>query len=110
MMSSTLQPKSLVSNDRCTTQKATKPLVTGCCHAVAGMYIASNFLRPIRLSIALAAAPIFNTFLDKVQTRTGVSRAAAFGILLAMIAVGSCIVIFGTIALLGGFPSAGTGA
>lgn len=71
----------------------------------AGLWVGASFMRPIRLSLALAAAPLVNVFLEATQKRLGVNKGVAFGLLLAMIAAGSFTVIFGTIALLGGFPN-----
>jgi hypothetical protein len=71
----------------------------------AGLWIGASFMRPIRMSMALAAAPLVNAFLESTQRRLGVNKGVAFGILLGMIAVGSFTVIFGTITLLGGFPN-----
>jgi hypothetical protein len=71
----------------------------------AGLWVGASFMRPIRLSLALAAAPLVNSFMEGTQRRLRVSKGVAFGILLAMIAAGSFTVIFGTIAALGGFPN-----
>jgi uncharacterized membrane protein YedE/YeeE len=71
----------------------------------AGLWVGAAFMRPIRLSMALAAAPLVNTFLESTQQRLKVNRGVAFGILLAMIAVGSFTIIFGTIWAVGGFPN-----
>jgi hypothetical protein len=71
----------------------------------AGLWVGASFMRPVRLSLALAAAPGVNALLDAAQRRLRLSRGAAFGALLAMIAVASFVGIFGTIALLGGFPN-----
>ena len=71
----------------------------------AGLWVGASFMRPIRLSMALAAAPLVNAFLDATQRRLRVSRGVAFGLLLAMIAAGSFTIIFGTITAVGGFPN-----
>eukprot|EP00877_Chromochloris_zofingiensis_P006762 jgi/Chrzof1/2339/Cz11g11160.t1 len=71
----------------------------------AGLWVGASFMRPIRLSLALAAAPVFNKFMDATQTRLGVNKAVAFSILLAMIAVSSVCLILGIIVVCGGFPS-----
>ncbi|GBF91906.1 hypothetical protein Rsub_04630 [Raphidocelis subcapitata] len=71
----------------------------------AGLWVGASFMRPIRLSMALAAAPLVNAFLDSTQRRLKVNKGVAFGILLGMIAVGSFTVIFGTIWAVGGFPN-----
>lgn len=71
----------------------------------AGLWVGASFMRPIRLSMAIAAAPLINGFMDASQRRLRVNRGVAFGLLLAMIAAASFTVIFGTIAALGGFPN-----
>jgi hypothetical protein len=71
----------------------------------AGLWVGASFMRPIRLSLALAAAPFVNAFLEATQRRLGVNKGVAFGLLLALIAAGSFVLIFGTIAAVGGFPN-----
>lgn len=71
----------------------------------AGLWVGASFMRPIRLSMALAAAPLLNGFLEATQRRLGVNKGVAFGLLLVLIAVCSFTLIFGTIALVGGFPN-----
>lgn len=71
----------------------------------AGLWVGASFMRPVRLSLALAAAPLVNAFMDAAQARLRVGRGAAFGLVLAIIAVSSFTLIFGTIAALGGFPN-----
>lgn len=71
----------------------------------AGLWLGASFMRPIRLSLALAAAPLVNAFLDATQRRLRINRATSFGLLLALIAAGSFTIIFGTIAAVGGFPN-----
>ena len=70
----------------------------------AGLYVGSNFLRPIRLSAALAAAPLVNRLIDAIEARTRAPKAVVFGLVLALIAATSFTGIFGSIWLLGGFP------
>lgn len=71
----------------------------------AALYLTSNFLRPVRLSLALGAAPFFNRFLDAVERRLKLPRPAAFGVLLLMIATGTITTITAALAALGGFPN-----
>lgn len=71
----------------------------------AGLWVGASFMRPVRLSLALAAAPLVNGFMEATQRRLRVSKGVAFGLLLALIAVCSFTAIFGTIALVGGFPN-----
>lgn len=71
----------------------------------AGLWLGASFMRPIRLSLALAAAPLVNAFLDATQRRLRINRACSFALLLSLIAAGSFAVIFGTIAAVGGFPN-----
>lgn len=71
----------------------------------AGLWIGSNFLRPVRLSLALAAAPFFERALNALCTRLRVGKPAAFGIMLAGIAVGTVTCLASAIALCGGFPA-----
>jgi predicted lysophospholipase L1 biosynthesis ABC-type transport system permease subunit len=72
----------------------------------AGLYVAiGSVLRPLRLTAALAAAPFFNTALDKLQQMFRVNKAVAFGIILACIAVSSFTVISCMLVLAGGFPN-----
>ncbi|KAF6246109.1 hypothetical protein COO60DRAFT_1650162, partial [Scenedesmus sp. NREL 46B-D3] len=71
----------------------------------AGLYITTNLLRPVRLTLALAAAPFFNTALERIQSTLRVNKAVAFGIMLAGIAITSFTCIGSAIALCGGFPN-----
>lgn len=70
----------------------------------AALYLTSNLMRPIRLSLAIGAAPFFNGFLDAVQRRLRLSRPSAFAVLLLMIATGTLTTITTALWLLGGFP------
>ncbi|KAI8466643.1 MAG: hypothetical protein J3K34DRAFT_432995 [Monoraphidium minutum] len=71
----------------------------------AGLWVGASFMRPVRLSLALAVAPLVNRFLEGTQRRLRVNKGVAFGMLLALIATVSFTAIFGTIALVGGFPN-----
>ncbi|WIA15275.1 hypothetical protein OEZ85_001946 [Tetradesmus obliquus] len=71
----------------------------------AGLYITTNLLRPVRLTLALAAAPAFNSALERIQSTLRVNKAVAFGLMLAGIAISSFTCISLAIVLCGGFPN-----
>lgn len=71
----------------------------------AGLWVGASFMRPIRLSMALAVAPLVNTFLEGTQRRLQVNKGVAFGIMLGIIAVCSLTAFVGALALVGGFPN-----
>jgi hypothetical protein len=50
----------------------------------AGIWAVNNFLRPARLTLALVITPFFESFVDKIQKRTGWKRSycSAFSIFL----------------------------
>ncbi|GIL60409.1 hypothetical protein Vafri_14857, partial [Volvox africanus] len=70
----------------------------------AGLWIGSNFLRPLRLTLAVAAAPLFDAAIGAVSQRTGLPKVPAFVVMLLLIAVGTTSTLLATIAMLGGFP------
>ncbi|KXZ46702.1 hypothetical protein GPECTOR_41g666 [Gonium pectorale] len=70
----------------------------------AGLWIGSNFLRPIRLTLALAAAPLFDAAIGFVSRRTGLPKVPAFLVMLFFIAIGTTSTLVATLAVLGGFP------
>ncbi|KAG2443167.1 hypothetical protein HYH02_009576 [Chlamydomonas schloesseri] len=70
----------------------------------AGLWVGSNFLRPIRLTLALAAAPLFDGAITAVSKRTGLPKVPAFAVMLFFIAIGTTSLLVTTIAALGGFP------
>jgi hypothetical protein len=72
----------------------------------AAMYVSiGSIMRPLRLTAALAAAPFFNAFLDKLQKTFRVNKAVAFGMMLCLIAVGSFTFISTLLVVAGGFPN-----
>ncbi|GIL80577.1 hypothetical protein Vretimale_16006, partial [Volvox reticuliferus] len=71
----------------------------------AGLWIGSNFLRPLRLTLALAAAPFFDAAIGAVSRRTGLPKVPAFVVMLLMIAVGTTSTLLAVIAMFGGFPA-----
>lgn len=61
----------------------------------AGLWVVSNFLRPVRISIALALSPIFDRFVQQIQDRLGCKKqtAVACTVFLANV-VGSFTLLF----------------
>jgi hypothetical protein len=70
----------------------------------AGLYVSSNFLRPIRLSLALGAAASFDRVIGAIQKKTGFAKPVAFGIMLMCIAATTITCLITAIWLFGGFP------
>lgn len=71
----------------------------------AGLWVTSHFLRPVRLSLAVAAAPAFDAAMTTIARRTGLPKVAAFGVVLLMVAAGSCTFLAAALLLCGGFPN-----
>lgn len=71
----------------------------------AGLWITTNFLRPIRLSLALAAAASFDRAIGFIQSKTNAKKPVAFGLLLACIACCTMSSLILVLFLLGGFPN-----
>lgn len=72
----------------------------------AGLWISSQFMRPIRLSLALGAAPFFDAGLSRIMRVTRIdNKVAAFAIMLAAIAATTISSLTLAIFLCGGFPS-----
>ena len=84
-------------------QKGVSPLAPGKWPAFlafyAGFWMAQNFVRPLRLSAALAMAPLFDKFITTVEKRAGMSRGAAFGVYIALLGLTTCTLVFGSIFL-----------
>ncbi|KAG2500765.1 hypothetical protein HYH03_001527 [Edaphochlamys debaryana] len=70
----------------------------------AGLWVGSNFLRPIRLTLAIAAAPAFDACISWVSRKTRVPKVPAFVVMLVCIAIATTSLLMATIAALGGFP------
>ena len=62
-------------------------------------WMAQNFVRPLRFSLALAMAPAFDRFIDFLAARLGVSRPKAFGVYLAILGITTSALVFGGIFL-----------
>ncbi|GAX83387.1 hypothetical protein CEUSTIGMA_g10812.t1 [Chlamydomonas eustigma] len=70
----------------------------------AGLWVTSHFMRPIRLSLAIAAAPFFDRGINNVMTWTKINnKVVAFSIMLLFIAMGTISFLLLTIFLCGGF-------
>ena len=61
-----------------------------------------NFVRPLRFSVAIAIAPLFDRFITSIQKVTGWSRRNAFGAFLFLLGSGTSLLVFGSIAVLAG--------
>lgn len=68
----------------------------------AGFFTVQNFVRPLRFSVALAMAPLFDRFITGVQSRLGCSRHNAFGVYLFILGSVTSIAVFGSIRVFGG--------
>lgn len=84
-------------------QKGLSPLAPGAWPTFlafyAGFWMAQNFVRPLRLSAALAMAPLFDRFITFVEKRAGLSRGGAFGVYIGLLGVTTMTLVFGSIFL-----------
>ncbi|KAG2435441.1 hypothetical protein HYH02_011941 [Chlamydomonas schloesseri] len=71
----------------------------------AGLWTVQNFLRPLRFSLAIALAPFFERLILWISGKTGLDKKLAFGLYLFCFAITTCVVLFGSLYLLGGFPA-----
>jgi len=62
-------------------------------------WMAQNFVRPLRFSLALAMAPAFDRFIDLLSSRLKISRPRAFGVYLAILGLTTSALVFGGIFL-----------
>lgn len=62
-------------------------------------WMAQNFVRPLRFSLALAMAPAFDRFIDFLASKLGISRPKAFGVYLAILGITTSTLVFGGIFL-----------
>ncbi|KAF5825796.1 hypothetical protein DUNSADRAFT_6918 [Dunaliella salina] len=69
-----------------------------------GLWLGAGFMRPIRLSLALGAAPYFDRALGEIMSWTKVNKIGAFAIMLVGIAAASFALLGGVLLLLGGLP------
>jgi hypothetical protein len=91
-------------------QTGLTPLDPGMWPRFLGIYAAiylsvGSIMRPLRLTAALAVAPLFTKALDTLQQTFRVNKGVAFGMMLVCIAVGSFTLISSMLVLAGGFPN-----
>lgn len=67
-----------------------------------GFWAAQHFVRPLRFSLALFMAPVFDKFINFVQHRGKLKRQNAFGVYLFLLGSITSISVFGSIRLLAG--------
>ena len=68
----------------------------------AGFWAAQHFIRPLRFSLALAMAPVFDKFINFVQHKTQFKRQNAFAVYLCLLGSVTSICVFGSIRLFAG--------
>ena len=62
-------------------------------------WMAQNFIRPLRFSLALAMAPAFDRFIDFLSAKLRISRPKAFGVYIAILGITTSTLVFGGIFL-----------
>ena len=62
-------------------------------------WMAQNFVRPLRFSLALAMAPAFDRFIDFLSVKLRISRPKAFGVYIALLGTTTSALVFGGIFL-----------
>ncbi|BDA41122.1 hypothetical protein COCOBI_01-7770 [Coccomyxa sp. Obi] len=68
----------------------------------AGFWTIQNFVRPLRFSVALAMAPLFEKGISAISRATGFSRRNAFGVYLFILGSVTSILVFGSIFVFAG--------
>ncbi|KAK9916626.1 hypothetical protein WJX75_005064 [Coccomyxa subellipsoidea] len=68
----------------------------------AGFWTIQNFVRPLRFSVALAMAPLFEKGISTISRTTGFSRRNAFGVYLFILGSVTSILVFGSIFVFAG--------
>ena len=63
----------------------------------AGFWVTQNFLRPLRFSLALTLAPLFNRFISFLEARLGLRRQQAFGVYIFLLGAVTSVLTFGSI-------------
>ena len=63
----------------------------------AGFWTLQNFVRPLRFSLAIALAPVFERFLNTISRATGLSKPRAFGVYLFILGTVTSTLVFGSI-------------
>lgn len=64
---------------------------------IAGFWTIQNFVRPLRFSVALAMAPVFERGISAISRATGFSRRNAFGVYLFILGSVTSFLVFGSI-------------
>ena len=67
-----------------------------------GFWAAQHFVRPLRFSLALFMAPVFDKFINFVQNRGRLKRQNAFAVYLFLLGSITTISVFGSIRLFAG--------
>jgi hypothetical protein len=70
------------------------------------LWAVQNFARPLRFSLALALAPVFDRAICWAAGRTGLDKRFAFGLVLGAMAVTTVSCLGAALVVLGGFPPA----
>ncbi|CAL5227487.1 g10466 [Coccomyxa viridis] len=68
----------------------------------AGFWTLQNFVRPLRFSLAIALAPVFERFLNAISSATGLSKSKAFGVYLFILGTVTSTLVFGSIFVFAG--------
>lgn len=68
----------------------------------AGFWTLQNFVRPLRFSLALAMAPVFDKFINQLALRLHISKRNAFGVYLFILGTVTSVLIFGSIRIFAG--------
>jgi len=58
-------------------------------------WMAQNFVRPLRFSLALAMAPAFDRFVDFLAAKLRISRPKAFAVYIALLGITTSTLVFG---------------
>jgi predicted PurR-regulated permease PerM len=59
----------------------------------AGFYVISNFLRPIRVTLAIAIGPYFDRLVNWIQKKTKVPKAVAITLTVLMVNLGGTLLL-----------------
>jgi hypothetical protein len=70
----------------------------------ATLFTIQNIIRPLRFSLAIALAPLFDRAIDGIGKRLGITKKWAFGVMIFLIGAGTTVSLGSALYLLGGFP------
>ncbi|CAK0896739.1 unnamed protein product [Prorocentrum cordatum] len=65
----------------------------------AGLWLLNNLIRPLRIALAVAVAPVFNRALDRIESALSVKRGAAFAIGFVLTTLLVCAMFFAALQL-----------